>query len=227
MTVYIKRMAGSFYLDDGRIDAVSDNVGFSADVPVGAGFETRSFLPAPYASIGNFQSGIGARGDKLTITLDGGHIISGPNGVGDANSVLQTLFDEKLRFRRVDVYRFTLNPDTMAVASVKHKFAGRIDDSSLDRENPVKPKFNIIMASYRVHAANPESAIMSDVDQRYMYPSDGGFKHLEDVVFNNGEFDWNKDPSGSGATGSANNYFSNTSTTARNSYRVNTPASYR
>jgi hypothetical protein len=198
MTVYVDRKAASFHLDGGRIDVVQDNVGYVANVPVGAGTQQRTFLAAPYGSIGNIRSSVGARGDKLTIQLDGGHIISGPEGVGDADYVLQSLFDEPLRRRRVDYYRLDLDPDTMDVAAVKHKFAGRIDDAYLDRSDPARPIFIIQLTSYRVHAANPEAAIYSDIDQRSMYANDGGFKHLEDVVFRDGEFQWNKEGAGSG-----------------------------
>ena len=39
-----------------------------------------------------------------------------------------------------------------------------------------------------------------------MYPTDGGFKHLEDVVFRDGEFQWNKEGAGSGRDTTFNPY---------------------
>lgn len=200
MTAYISRNAASFHLDGGRIDAVQDNVSYAADIPVGAGTEQRTFRAVPFGSLSNFRSGIGAKGDRLTITIDGAHIISGPDGEGDSDSVLQSLFDEDLMKRRVDIYRLDLAPDTMEVDTVQHKFAGRIDDAYLDRDDPEKPRFVIEMTSYRVHAANPEDAIYSDTDQRSMYADDGGFSGLEDNEFREGEFTWNKEGSGSGRT---------------------------
>lgn len=203
MTVNVSRAAASFHLDNARYDFVKDNVSYGALVPLGSGTELRNFLAAPYAELSNFSSAVGSRGDRLTIQLDGGHIISGPEGEGDADSVLQGLFDEDLRHRRVDIYRLDLDPDTMEVSTVKHKFAGRIDDAYLDRKDPAKPLFIIQLTSYRVHAANPEASIYSDIDQRSMFSNDGALKKLEEITFTDGEFTWNRDEAGSGrSTGS-------------------------
>ncbi|CAM3780273.1 hypothetical protein [Litorimonas haliclonae] len=190
MTAYVTRKACTVHLASGALHFVRDNVGYSVDGV--------NYTAAPYGNLHGYASQPGTVSDKCRITLDGSHILSGPDGQGTPDSVLQSIFEERLRKVRVDFHRLDLDIDTMLAVSRKHKFAGRIDKAYLDRSDERKPMFIIECLSFRLLAQNPAQRIYSDVDQRLLHPRDGCFKHLSDVVFRNGVFDWNKEGSGSG-----------------------------
>lgn len=139
------------------------------------------------------QSGLAA--DEATLRLNGTFLMVVPEGYENASSWLRDVLQQDMINRRCTIYELIEQADTGAPLTAIQKFAGPIDRTPLDLE---QPELSIRVRSNRQALTWANGRSRSDADQRRIDVDDGSLRHVTDVAARGGKLAWGFFPNSGG-----------------------------